>query len=479
MTEEECDSLSIVVVGASGDLARRKIYPALFSLFCQDLLPCNTNIYGFARSQLSRAEFHDRILAQLTCRYTPEHNCAEMQARFLDRCDYVSGSYGDPSSYLDLYETMYLREQSRDANRIYYFAIPPSVFMDTAKALADTGLINKGRGESWSRVVIEKPFGKDRASADKLGEDIGRIVDELDVYRIDHYLGKEAIQNLMALRFANMVFDPVWNRQYIDRVCIDWKEQIGLEGRAGYFDEYGIIRDVVQNHLLQILSLIAMERPGSLDPSAVRDEKVRVLRSIAPPGLENICLGQYAGDGETHRSYTEEDGVPPDSITPTYAAVVLRIDNERWRGVPFIVTAGKALDASSTEVRIHFKRMEQNIFAANTPALEENVLTIRVQPDEALFLNFNAKEPGMSSRIIASSFDFFYRSSFETTLPEAYERLLLDVIRGDKTLFIRSDELAAAWDIFTPPLHEMEARRVAPKPYRYGSPRPHILDNIL
>jgi glucose-6-phosphate 1-dehydrogenase len=479
MSYEKPDSLSIVVIGASGDLARKKIYPALFSLFCQGFLPESTNIYGFARSQLEIAEFRERILSNLTCRYTPEHNCAEMQARFLERCEYISGNYGEVQSYLDLYEQMYQRENSRSANRIYYFAIPPSVFMPTAQALADTGLINKERGESWSRVVLEKPFGHDRESADELSAGIARLVDELDVYRIDHYLGKEAIQNLMALRFANLVFEPVWNSRYIDHICIDWKEQVGLAGRAGYFDDYGIIRDVVQNHLLQILSLIAMERPQSLAPHDVRDEKLKVLQRIHPPALENICIGQYQGDDDGHVGYLEEEGVPPDSITPTYAAVVLRVDNDRWRGVPFILTAGKALDDSSTEVRIHFKEQSENIFRDSSPTLEPNMLTIRVQPDEALFLNFNTKKPGLGSEIIGSSFDFVYQSNFDMTLPEAYERLLLDVIRGDKSLFIRADELAAAWDIFTPVLHRMERERIAPKAYRYGSARPHILENIL
>ncbi len=473
------NDLSIVVIGASGDLARRKIFPALFSLFCQDLLPPDTRIYGFARTAMSCDDFRLAITENLTCRYTPESNCAQMQQSFLERCHYVSGQYGDVQSYLSLYEQMYTQEQSRTANRIYYFAIPPSVFMKTANALADTNLINKDRGESWSRVVIEKPFGRDRASADELTRGIGRIVDELDVYRIDHYLGKEAIQNLMALRFANIIFEPIWNAEYIDRVCIDWKEDIGVEGRGGYFDNYGIIRDVIQNHLLQILSLIAMEPPASLDSTDIRDEKQRVLRSIPAAEMENICLGQYVADGKGNPGYLEDELVPDDSITPTYAAVVLRVENDRWRGVPFIVSAGKALDESSTEVRIHFKNTPDNIFARHTPKLEHNKLTIRVQPDEALYLSFNAKRPGMSSSIINTSLDFVYNSNFAETLPDAYERLLLDVIRGDKSHFIRADELAAAWDIFTPALQKMEAERIAPKDYPFGSGRPHILEEIL
>lgn len=474
------DNLSIVVVGASGNLAKTKIYPALFSLYCQGFLSANTNIFGFARSKFSTPDFRQAIEENLTCRYTPQQDCAEKQKQFLHKCHYVAGQYDSRDSFLKLYEEMRQTEASPAAtNRIYYLAIPPSVFLNTIEALGDTGLIQRDNQNPWSRVVIEKPFGKDRASADELTAGISQVIDERDIYRIDHYLGKEAIQNLMALRFANLIFEPVWNRKYIDRVCIDWKETIGVEDRAGYFEDYGIVRDVIQNHLLQILSLIAMEEPQSLHPHDVRDEKVKVLKQIPPPSLDNICLGQYTADERGHPGYLEEHGVPADSNTPTYAAVVLRVANERWQDVPFIVTAGKGLNADSTEVRIHFKDMENNIFKEKTPALRHNQFTIRVQPDEALFLNFNAKRPGLSSSIVDSNLNFVYGSTFKEVLPDAYERLLLDVIRGDKTLFIRSDELAAAWDVFTPVLHSINDQHIKPKKYMFGSDRPHILQDIL
>jgi len=473
------DPLSIVVVGASGDLARTKIYPALLALYCGGLLPEQTTIFGFARSQFSNAEFRDAIAEDLECRCGDEKNLGKIKNRFLEKCFYHSGQYDSRDAFLELYAQMREHEAHSNPNRIYYLAIPPSVFLDTIRSIGDAGLIQCGTESPWSRVVIEKPFGKDRESADKLTQGIDQIIHERDVYRIDHYLGKEAIQNLMALRFANLVFEPVWNRKYIDRVCIDWKENKGVKDRAGYFDDYGIVRDVVQNHLLQIMSLIAMDAPASLNPHDVRNEKLRVLKSIPPPSIEHLCLGQYTADDKGNSGYLDEKGVQSDNLTPTYAAVVLKIDNERWRDVPFIVTAGKGLDNSNTEVRIHFKEMENNIFHKHTPELRHNQLTIRVQPDEALHLNFNAKRPGLSSEIIDSTLDFIYKSSFSEPLPDAYERLLLDVIRGDKTLFIRSDELAAAWDIFTPLLHTADEQKIQPKKYKFGSDRPHILQNIL
>ncbi len=464
--------LSIVVIGASGDLARGKIYPALFSLYAQGLLPPDTNIFGFSRTKFSASEFRTAVESKLTCRYTPEKNCGEKQLAFLSHCHYHSGQYDSATSFLDLYQQMRKLESVEDTNRLYYLSIPPSVFLEVTRALGDADLIACSPPESWSRIVIEKPFGRDSQTATELTDGIDKVVCESDVYRIDHYLGKEAIQNLMALRFANLIFSSIWNNNCIDHVCIDWKERIGVKNRAGYFNDYGIIRDVVQNHLLQILALIAMELPASYDSHDIRNEKVKVLKCIAPPELKDVRLGQYIGNDSGHPGYRDENGVPNDSKTPTYAAVKLQVANERWRGVPFLITAGKGLDDSSTEVRIHFKDLPDNIFRDTSPDLPHNQLTIRVQPDDAIYLNFNTKKPGLSSGIIGASLDFVYKSAFNDVVPEAYERLLLDVIRGDKTHFIRADELAAAWEIFTPVLHTIDRAHIEPEKYKFGAESP-------
>jgi len=358
---------------------------------------------------------------------------------------------------------------------LFYLAIPPSVFRDTAKAIGDAGMVVCERGPLWSRVVIEKPFGKDRASSDFLTRELGQVFTEEQTYRIDHYLGKEVIQNLMVLRFTNLIFEPLWNRNFIEKVCIDWKEDIGTEGRTGYFDDYGIIRDVIQNHLLQILALIAMDKPASTGASDVRNEKVKVLKHIQALKINNLYTGQYAAGelhGKKHVAYREEESVPNDSRTPTYAAAVLRVDNERWRDVPFIVTAGKGLNERVSEVRIHFKDLPDNIFCDEKGCVPGNELVIRIQPDETIYLKIMFKKPGLDFRMVESRLDLQYKSAFSSQIPDAYECLLLDVIQGDKSLFIRSDELKAAWDIFTPVLHEMDRESVVPSPYPFGSDRP-------
>ena len=474
--------LSIIVVGASGDLARKKIFPALFALYSQDLLPDDFNIFGFSRTHFTDAEFREKVAEKLTCRYTPEHSCADKMEKFLSHCFYAAGSYDSRDSFLDLYEVMRKSESSTTCNRMFYLAIPPSLFDDVARSIAGAGLVACNSGEPWSRVVIEKPFGRDRESSDALNKEMDKVFSEDQTYRIDHYLGKEVVQNLMVLRFANLVFEPIWNRDHIDKVCIDWKEDIGIDERASYFDEYGIIRDVVQNHLLQILSLVAMERPLTADADHIRDEKVKVLKCIKPLALSHVKIGQYVTgehNGSTHPGYLEEKGVPSDSTTPTFAASSIMIDNERWQGVPFIVTAGKGLDDRVSEVRIHFKSIATNIFCGDDSCLPTNQLSIRIQPDEAIYLKIVNKEPGLNKGPIECDLDLKYQSEFQTEIPDAYECLLLDVIEGDKSLFIRADELAAAWDIFTPVLHELEASALKPDNYTFGSTRPFIAKDIL
>ena len=469
------DDLSIVVVGASGDLARKKVFPALFALYCQGYLPERFVVAGFSRTDMTHEVFRERIAAYLTCRYAPGESCEDRMSAFLSRCFYQPGRYGSADSFLDLYQLLRELEHGRSVNRMYYLAVPPSVFLSVARAIGDAGLVQCGETEPWSRIVIEKPFGRDRQTSDELVANMARVFSEGQTYRIDHYLGKELVQNLLVLRFANLVFEPLWNNRYIREVKIDWREPIGVEGRGGYFDRYGIIRDVVQNHMLQILAMVAMERPADSSARCVRDAKVDVLRRVKPLGLADVALGQYAASdwkGIQHPAYTDDPGVPDDSRTPTYARAVLYVDNERWQGVPFTITAGKAMPVRENAVRILFGGVDKNIFCEGRDCLPPNELVVRVQPNEGITLNIVNKQPGLGFSVAESKLDLLYKAAFSGEIPDAYERLLLDVMAGDKSLFIRSDELAAAWDIFTPVLHEIEEQRLKPLPYPFGSDGP-------
>ena len=477
MSEGSNDDLSIVVVGASGDLARRKIYPALFALYCQGCLPEQFQIFGFARSAYSDSDFRVKISENLTCRYTPDGQCDLRIGEFLNRCHYVSGSYDSVGSFLDLFMAMRAAENNQPTNRLYYLAIPPSIFLNVAHAIGDAGLVSCGGDGPWSRVVLEKPFGRDRDTSDQLTHAMAEVFVEEQTYRIDHYLGKEVIQNLLVLRFANLVFEPIWHRDYIRSVRIDWKEDLNLEGRGGYFDQYGIIRDVMQNHLIQMLALVAMEPPRRLDAKCIAAEKVQTLRSIPPLELKDMVIGQYSGaqQGATvFPAYTDDPTVPDDSRTPTYAAARISIDNARWQGVPFLVTAGKGLDARMTEIRIQFRDVPANMFCNADECPAANELVIRVQPDESIYLSLVNKVPGMDMKLETRALDLQYKAAFSELIPDAYESLILDVIRGDQSLFIRSDELQAAWDIFTPVLHALEQQAIEPAPYAFGSRGPVV-----
>jgi len=471
---DQTDNLSIVVVGASGDLARKKIFPALFALYSQGFLPKRFNIFGFARSAFSDEEFRNRITETLTCRYTPNVSCQDRMAEFLSNCRYVHGNYDSRDAHLDLYEAM-RKVEGGPANRIFYMAIPPSLFAQVGSAIGGAGLVAFGPDLPWSRVVIEKPFGKDRESSDLLIREMAKVFTEEQTYRIDHYLGKEVIENLMVLRFANLIFEPIWNNMYIKNVQISWKEDIGVEGRGGYFDEFGIIRDVMQNHLVQMLALTAMEPPVGFEAGHIRNEKVKLLHSLVPPTIDDMVLGQYSAGsikGRAFTGYTGDKSVAKDSRTPTFAACVVRINNRRWDGVPVLLSAGKGLDARMTEIRIQFKEAPGNIFCEIGGCPEPNQLVIRVQPDEAIHFRIVSKVPGLQFALEARDLDMQYKTAFSETIPDAYENLLLDVICGNKSLFIRNDELAAAWDIFTPVLHEIDKRAAAPEPYAFGSSGP-------
>ncbi len=468
--------LNVVLVGASGDLAQRKVLPALFSLFAQRLLPSDVHIFGFARTALTDAEFRARTAEHLMCRYTPGvHECAAMTEQFLARCHYVTGEYGSAESFLDLAERIQQVTGGLTGDRLFYLATPPSVFLDVARAIGNSGLVTCDDTESWTRIVIEKPFGRDRASSDELVAEFGKVFTNEQTYRIDHYLGKEVIQNLLVLRFANRIFEPIWNREFIRQVRIVWKETLDIGNRGGYFDGFGIIRDVMQNHLMQMLALIAMEQPDSLAAMPIRDEKVQVLRAVRPLDLDDLVLGQYvasAGNIDGRKSYRQENGVAPDSRTPTYASAVLRVNNSRWKGVPFVIECGKALDEQLAEICIQFHDVPHNIFSGELLELPANELVIRIQPDEAIFVRVVNKVPGLKMRLEATELNLRYRTAFAGVIPEAYESLLLDVVAGERSLFIRADELAASWDVFDRVLHEIDDRQVTPESYQQGSRGP-------
>lgn len=467
------NALSIVVIGASGDLAVKKTFPALFSLYCNNLLPPHFVIFGFARSHMEL----DAFRAKVSSKFNKEWN--EKKEEFLANVFYHSGQYDSAEDFHKMSEELSKQEQvvssTKMSNRVFYFAIPPNVFVSTARSIHSAALTKTG----WNRIIVEKPFGRDSESSAELGRDLGQLFTEREIFRIDHYLGKEMVQNLMVLRFSNRVFEPIWNRNYIGSVQITFKENFGTQGRGGYFDHYGIIRDVMQNHLMQMMSLVCMDTPVSLSSEDVRDEKVKLLRCIRPIRREDIVIGQYEADPNgSEGSYLDDPTVPNDSLTPTYACAVLWVDNERWAGIPFILKCGKALSERKADIRIQFKVPANRLFDDMSP----NEIVLRVQPDEAVYLKMTTKEPGLFGGSRHTELDLSYKQRFgekAKALPDAYERLILDVLRGDHNLFVRADELRAAWEIFTPILHELDSQKVKPLPYAYGSRGPKEADELI
>lgn len=472
------EPVAIVVLGASGDLAKKKTFPAIFSLFYHGLLPANFTLFGFARTKLTDDEFRDIILATLSCRVIDGRRCAEKMDEFLPRCHYHQGDYSDPDTFVTLDQALvkHFEHQFDHSNRLFYLAVPPTVFNKSTACISQCSRAAKG----WTRVVVEKPFGQDLDSYRILRTELASVLTEAETFRIDHFLAKELVQNLMTLRFGNSIFEPLWNRNHVHSVQLTFKENFGVEGRAGYFDSVGIVRDIMQNHLLQTLALLAMEPPVSLAAEDIRDEKVKVLRSIKPLSGSDFTTGQYTAKDSSSVGYLEDEGVPPNSVTPTYASCVMHIDNARWDGVPFLMRAGKALDERKTEIRIQFKHVPGALFPIISGA-EHNELVIRIQPDEAIYVKIVSKVPGLTSRMEEARLNLFYRSAWEESkdIPDAYERLILDVIQGEKSLFIRDDELDVSWRIFTPALKDLESAD-APKPelYEYGSIGPKRSDEL-
>ncbi|TMW56879.1 hypothetical protein Poli38472_006889 [Pythium oligandrum] len=474
--------LTIFVIGASGDLAKKKTYPSLFALYLAGYLPEHAVIVGYARSSKSDEEFREHLDSYLKVA-KDDTTTLEKKASFLAKCIYRYGGYDSAEDVGKVSQEMELLENEKGkdvSNRLFYFAIPPSVFVPIGTSIKKAALTTRG----WNRLIVEKPFGHDLSSFDELSRDMSALYSEDEIYRIDHYLGKEMVQNLLVLRFANSIFEPMWNRNYISSVVITFKEDIGTQGRGGYFDSYGIIRDVMQNHLLQVLSLIAMEPPvrasGTDYSNYIRDEKVKVLNCIQPISLDETVIGQYQGDpAQNEPGYLEDPTVPKGSVTPTFATCVLRVNNARWDGVPFIMKAGKALNERKGEIRIQFRPPPGAEYMFPDVDIPVQELVMRLQPDEAVYMKVNVKSPGLATTAISSELDLSYSQRYEgTEVPDAYTRLILDVLRGKQAAFVRDDELRAAWKIFTPLLNEIEGKKIKPLPYKFGSRGPKESDEL-
>lgn len=464
-TEARPKPCGLIIFGASGDLTHRKLIPALFNLFVRCLMPEDFYILGCARTSMTDEEFRQKISESILKRFK-DAKISDVSA-FISRCFYYAGDYLEPDTYNSL--TKYLKkfdvEHSTNGNHVFYLATPPNLYCPIASRLNSSGLTKESDKESpYIRVVVEKPYGRDLESAVSLDKELRRSLLEHQIYRIDHYLGKETVQNILIFRFANAVFEPIWNRRYVDHVQITVAETIGVEHRAGYFEQAGLLRDMFQNHILLMLAMVAMEAPISFNADRVRDENVKLLRSIRPFPINQlgdfIVRGQYSSgsmDGIKVPAYREEPGISHESKTETYVGVKLFIDNWRWQGVPFYIRSGKRMSKKVSEIAIIFKRVPYSMFAP-LPAeeLSPNVLVLSVQPEEGISLNIQAKHPGSKLCMDNVSLNFRYKDLLGVDLPEAYERLLLDCMLGDQTLFWRTDGIEAAWTIVTPVLRKWE-----------------------
>ncbi len=448
------EAAAVVIFGASGDLTGRKLVPALHTLACEGLLPAATRVIGVARSDLSDEEFQARSFEGVSSYARLKPQICNLWPGFKGRMSYFRGEYGRADTYRKLAEMIdQVDSENSTGNCLFYLATPPSLYPVIVEQLGSSGLNRSRRG--WRRLVVEKPFGNDQASARALNKRIHSAFRENQVYRIDHYLGKETVQNILTLRFANAIFEPLWNRNYVDHVQVTVAESIGVGHRAGYYDKTGVLRDMFQNHLLQLLTLTAMEPPSLFEADALRDEKVKVLRSLRP-GAESV-RAQYKG-------YRGESNVEPDSQTPTYAAIQVFIDNWRWQGVPFYLRSGKSLKLKTTEIAIQFKRVPHLLFpVAPGQRITPNILSLCIQPDEGVHLRFETKQPGAGMKTRSVDMDFHYAEDFgDNVLPEAYERLLLDAMQGDASLFSRADEIELAWGIIDRILDSWSGPSAAP-----------------
>jgi glucose-6-phosphate 1-dehydrogenase len=463
---------SIVIFGASGDLTSRKLIPALFDLYRKKRLLEPFHIVGFAWTKWDTDEFRRQMTAAIQ-EFDPEDYNESLWLSFMARLDYVAGSFTEPTDYAQL-EAKLVALEGSDADRLYYLATPPRFFLDIIQQLGAKEMTNEVVG--WRRVIIEKPFGTDLASAQALNRDIHAVLYEEQIYRIDHYLAKETVQNLLVFRFGNTIFEPLWNRNYISHVQITAAESVDVGHRAGYYDQAGVLRDMFQNHLMQLLALTAMESPASFSATAIRNEKVKVLEAVRPIHVtQDTVRGQYRG-------YLDAPDVATNSTTATYAALKLHIDNWRWRGVPFYLRSGKALAEKQTGIIIQFKRPPHMMFPIpDDNTITANYLSLCIQPDEGIHLRFEVKVPDTDADMRTVTMQFHYEDEFaRSSIPEAYERLLLEALQGDASLFTRGDGIERAWEIIDPVIRGWEGAQAPPLAvYEPGSWGPLLADELL
>ena len=483
------DPCAFVLFGATGDLAHRKVVPALYQLWRTNLLPAEFSLIAVARRPYTDETFAAEVKASVEkySRVQPIDQGA--WAEFAKRITYQQLDFGDDEGFNHLGNRLdeLDKERGTGGNRLFYLAIQPSQVTEIVRQMGRVGLDHELRGSGWRRVVVEKPFGRDFDSARLLNHEVQKVFRESQVYRIDHYLGKETVRNLLVFRFGNGIFEPVWNRSFVDHVQITVAESIGVEGRGAFYEETGASRDILQNHLLQLMALVAMEPPTSFSADALRDQKLQVLRAITTPDFEhvrgNIIRGQYGGgwvQGEPVPGYRGEPEVDPESETETYVAGRFTIDDWRWSGVPFYLRAGKRLPKRATEIAIQFKEVPLRLFRDSTGDPAPNVLAMRIQPDEGIMLRFAAKVPGLGLDVRTVNMDFAYETSFVVDSPDAYETLILDALLGDASLFTRADEVEAAWAVVTPIINawaEMPAPRFPD--YAAGSWGPEEGDALM
>ena len=477
---------TLVIFGATGDLAHRKLLPAVYNLAHEGQLPERFNLVGSSRSEKPDEDFIGEMRESIE-KFSRTPPKAELIDSLLERAKYVPGTFDDPAVYDQLGQVLaaYDEEAGITFNRVFYLSTAPEFFPVIVKALGEHGLDRVAGADV--RVVVEKPFGYDLESARKLNDEVLSVFREDQVFRIDHYLGKETVQNIMAFRFSNTMFEPVWNRNYIDHVQITAAEDIGIGSRAGYYDNAGALRDLVQNHMMELLANVCMEPPTSFEADQVRDEKVKVIEAIRPPEPDEVpamaVRAQYAAGreaGEEVRGYLEEDGVPAESKTETYAALRLEVSNWRWAGVPFYLRTGKRLARKVTEIAVQLKPVPHLAFQAHgSLGVQPNQLVLTVQPDEGVSLSLGAKIPGARMRIRPVNMEFHYGTTFLSQSPEAYERLIMDAMRGDATLFTRNDEVDGLWRVIDPILESWQADRGEVAQYAAGSDGPAEADELL
>jgi len=481
------DPCTVILFGASGDLAKRKVIPAMYDLAQHNSLGERYAIVGFARTQMNDEKFRSAVgEAAKTISEVGPIDPAKWD-EFASNLYYTSGEYGDQNSFAQLAKRLAEldAEKKLGGNRLFYLSTPPEVYPDIVEQLGRAGLARPANPNSWVRIIIEKPFGRDLASAKELNQIVLNVFEEKQVYRIDHYLGKDTVQNLLVLRFGNGIFEPLWNRNYVDQVQITASETLGVERRGGFYETAGALRDMIQSHVLQLTSLTSVEPPASFDATAVRNEKLKILQSIRPYNLEmvaqSVVRGQYAPgslNGTRMAGYREEPGVNPNSRTETFVAMRVLIDNWRWAGVPFYLRTGKRLAKRSTEIMIQFRCAPHIVFRERQ--IEPNRLILNIQPDEGISVSFSAKKPGTEMNIGNVTMNFSYREGFGGTSRSAYATLLNDCLRGDATLFDRGDSVEAAWSLVEPILDVWSAAKTATVPfYAAGTWGPKESDQML